>query len=82
MNNLFPGVVVKEWTPENRESKSSRVSFVSNYGPGRLVIKLSESVILPAHFRQALNTTRKLEGTALNEFGLDDSAVTIQAISN
>jgi len=47
---------MKEFTPVNREIKSSRVSFESNNGPGRLVIKLSESAILLAHFRQALPT--------------------------
>ena len=73
---------MKKWTPEDKESQNNRVSFVSDYGPGPLVIKLSESIILPAHFRQDLNTTRKLGKATLNEFGLDDSAVTISAISN
>ena len=73
---------MKKLTPEDKESQSNRVSFVSNYGPGRLVVKLSESIILPAHFRLDLNTTRKLKETTLNEFGLDDSAVTISTISN
>ena len=47
-----------------------------------MTIKLSEPIMLPAYYKSAQNATRKLGSLTLNEYGLDNTAVSIKAISN
>ena len=78
---LFPGVIIKEWTPpETEEEQKSFVSYVSSVGVGQFKIELSEAIMLPLSYKQHHNMTRRLY--EINDYGLDNSAVSVQAISN
>ena len=51
---IFPGVVIKEWTPpetENEEINKNFVSYVSSVGAGQFKIKLSEAIMLPLSYK-------------------------------
>jgi len=50
---LFPGVVIEQWTPpeDEEEKKVAYVSYVSSVGPGSLVVKMPEYLMLPIDYR-------------------------------
>jgi hypothetical protein len=88
-NMQFGGVKVREWTPPEEgeeDSKVSRISYISSVGPGIVKIKVPENLLLPLAYQKHLNLTGRLLGkskdSSLNEFGLDDSSVSVKAISN
>jgi len=50
---LFPGIVIEPWTPpeDEEEEKVAFVSYISSVGPGSLVIKMPESLLLPTDYQ-------------------------------
>lgn len=71
-------MIIEEWTPPTSSDKIPFVSSVSSVGPGSLIIKLPESILLPSYYTD----DRELQDVVLNEYYLDDSAISIEVVNN